>query len=73
MTTLILNYNALWFVYYDQNNLSLNIVPVYETILFSGVPEPQLRPIPDKPEYFKTVTLSLKNKKMLTKNLENYL
>ncbi len=58
---------------YDQNNLSLNIVPVYETILFSGVPEPQLRPIPDKPEYFKTVTLSLKNKKMLTKNLENYL
>ena len=58
---------------YDQSDANLNLLPVFETILFSGIPEPKLRPIPNKPEHFKSVTLSLKNKKMLTKNLETYL
>ena len=58
---------------YDQSDANLNLLPVFETILFSGIPEPKFRPIPDKPEHFKSVTLSLKNKKMLTKNLETYL
>ena len=27
---------------------------------FSGIPEPKIKPIPEKPEYFKSVILSLK-------------
>ena len=42
-------------------------------MLFSGIPEPKFRPIPEKPEYFKSIILSLKNKKMLQKNLENFI
>ena len=48
-------------------------MPVDETILFSGVPEPKIKPIPSKPVYSKSVIISIKNKKMLTKNLENYI
>ena len=58
---------------YDQNDVNLSLVPVDETILFSGVPEPKIKPIPLKPEYSKSVIISVKNKKMLTKNLENYI
>ena len=58
---------------YDQSDVNLSLVPVEETILFSGVPEPKVKPIPQKPEYSKSVTISIKNKKMLLKNLENYL
>ena len=58
---------------YDQNDVNLALVPVDETILFSGVPEPKVKPIPSKPEYSKSVIISIKNKKMLTKNLENYI
>ena len=36
-------------------------------MLFSGIPEPKFRPIPEKPDYIKSVILSLKNKKMLQK------
>ena len=56
----------------DEKNINLSLVPVYETMLFSGIPEPKLKPIPEKPEYFKSVILSLKNKKMLLKNLETF-
>jgi hypothetical protein len=56
----------------DEKNINLSLVPVYETMLFSGIPEPRLKPIPEKPEYFKSVILSLKNKKMLLKNLETF-
>ena len=56
----------------DEKNINLSLVPIFETMLFSGIPEPQFRPIPEKPEYVKSVILSLKNKKMLLKNLENY-
>tara|TARA_B100000035_G_scaffold303348_1_gene301846 strand:- start:606 stop:2156 length:1551 start_codon:yes stop_codon:yes gene_type:complete len=58
---------------YDQADANLNLVPVEETILFSGVPEPKIKPVPEKPEYSKSVIISIKNKKMLLKNLENYL
>ena len=57
----------------DENNINLSLVPIYETMLFSGIPEPKLRPTPERPEYVKSIILSLKNKKMLQKNLENYL
>ena len=58
---------------YDQADVNLNLVPVEETILFSGIPEPKIKPVPEKPEYSKSVIISIKNKKMLLKNLENYL
>ena len=58
---------------YDQNDVNLSLVPVEETILFSGVPEPKIKPIPSRPEYSKSVIISIKNKKMLLKNLENYI
>ena len=58
---------------YDQNDVNLSLVPVEETILFSGIPEPIIKPIPRRPEYSKSVIISIKNKKMLLKNLENYL
>ena len=57
----------------DEKNINLSLVPAYETMLFSGIPEPKFRPVPKRPEYIKSVILSLKNKKMLQKNLENYL
>ena len=57
----------------DEKNINLSLIPIYETMLFSGIPEPKFRPIPEKPEYFKSIILSLKNKKMLQKNLENYI
>ena len=56
---------------YDQNDVNLSLVPVEETILFSGIPEPKIKPIPLRPEYSKSVIISIKNKKMLLKNLEN--
>ncbi len=58
---------------YDQKDANLNLVPVEETILFSGIPEPKIKPIPLRREYSKSVIISIKNKKMLSKNLENYL
>lgn len=58
---------------FDEKDLNLNLVPIYETMLFSGIPTPESKPIPAEPEYSKSITLSLKNKKMLVKNLENYL
>ena len=53
---------------YDQNDVNLSLVPVDETILFSGVPEPKIKPVPLKPDYSKSVIISIKNKKMLLKN-----
>ncbi len=58
---------------YDQSDVNLSLVPVEETILFSGIPEPKIKPIPLRPEYSKSVIISIKNKKMLLKNLENYI
>ena len=57
----------------DEKNINLSLVPINETMLFSGIPEPKFKPIPERPEYVKSIILSLKNKKMLQKNLENYL
>ena len=58
---------------YNQADANLNLVPVEETILFSGIPEPKIKPVPERPEYSKSVIISIKNKKMLLKNIENYL
>ena len=37
----------------DEKNMNLSLVPVNETMLFSGIPDPKSRPIPEKQAYFK--------------------
>ena len=57
----------------DEKSLNLTLVPVNETMLFSGIPEPELKPIPEKPNHFKATTISVKSKKSLKKNLAKFL
>ena len=57
----------------DEKNLDLNLVPVSETMLFSGIPDPAGRPIPEKPVHYKTTTITVKNKKTLKQNLSKFL
>tara|TARA_X000000950_G_C13863610_1_gene639772 strand:+ start:276 stop:1802 length:1527 start_codon:yes stop_codon:yes gene_type:complete len=57
----------------DEQSLNLSLVPVNETMLFSGIPQPELKPIPEKPYHFKATTISVKNKKSLRKNLSKFL
>ena len=57
----------------DETNLDLNLVPVSETMLFSGIPDPEARPIPEKPIHYKTTTITVKNKKTLKQSLSNFL
>ncbi len=57
----------------DETNLDLNLVPVSETMLFSGIPDPEARPIPEKPIHYKTTTITVKNKKTLKQSLSKFL
>ena len=57
----------------DEKSLNLTLVPVSETMLFSGIPEPEVKPIPEKPNHYKATTISVKNKKSLKKNLAKFL
>lgn len=59
--------------YVDEKNLNLSLVPINETMLFSGIPNPEARPIPEKPIHFKATTISVKNKKFLKKSLSKFL
>ena len=40
-------------------------VPVNETMLFSGIPDPEAKPIPDKLDHEKATTITVENKKSL--------
>ena len=57
----------------DETNMDLSLVPVNETMLFSGIPDPQTRPIPEKQAYFKATTITVKNKKSLKEGLSKFL
>ena len=59
--------------YVDETNINLTLVPVNETMLFSGIPDPKGRPIPEKPIHYKTTTISVKNKKSLKQSLSKFL
>ena len=50
----------------DEKNLDLLLVPVNETMLFSGF-QPRSKPIPDKLDHEKATTITVKNKKSLKK------
>ena len=53
--------------------MNLSLVPVNETMLFSGIPDPQSRPIPEKQAYFKATTITVQNKKSLKAGLAKFL
>ena len=57
----------------DEKNIDLSLVPVNETMLFSGIPNPRAKPIPEKPNHEKATTITVKNKKSLEKNLSKFL
>ena len=57
----------------DEKNMNLSLVPVNETMLFSGIPDPQSRPIPEKQAYFKATTITVQNKKSLKTGLAKFL
>ena len=57
----------------DEKNMNLSLVPVNETMLFSGIPEPESRPIPEKQAYFKATTITVSNKKSLKGGLAKFL
>ena len=48
-----------------NDDADLSLVPIYETMLFSGVPAPEIKPVPEEIRYDKSVILSVKNKKNL--------
>ena len=60
-------------LFIDEKNLDLTLVPVHETMLFSGIPDPEAKPIPEKPDHEKATTITVKNKKSLEKNLSKFL
>ena len=53
--------------------MNLSLVPLNETMLFSGIPDPQSRPIPEKQAYFKATTITVQNKKSLKGGLAKFL
>ncbi len=55
--------------YIDEKNINLSLVPVNETMLFSGIPTPEAKPIPEKQDFFKATIITVKNKKSLKQNL----
>ena len=57
----------------DEKNMNLSLVPVNETMLFSGIPDPRSRPIPEKQAYFKATTITVQNKKSLRGGLAKFL
>ena len=57
----------------DEKNMNLSLVPVNETMLFSGIPNPQSRPIPEKQAFYKATTITVKNKKSLKAGLSKFL
>ena len=57
----------------EENDLNQSLIPVYPTMLFSGVPIPESKPIPEEIQYQKSVFVSVKNKKSLKENLNKFL
>ena len=57
----------------DEKNMNLSLVPVNETMLFSGIPDPQSRPIPENKLIFKATTITVQNKKSLKGGLAKFL
>lgn len=57
----------------NESDLNLNLVPVNERILFSGIPIPQEKPFPEERTISRYEVLTIKNKKELSKILKQRL
>ena len=57
----------------DEKNLNLSLIPIFETMLFSGIPNPKQKPIPEKDDIFKSTAVTVKNKKSLNVTLNKFL
>ena len=57
----------------DEKNLNLSLIPIFETMLFSGIPNPKQKPIPERDEIFKSTAITVKNKKSLSTTLDKFL
>ena len=57
----------------DEKNLNLSLIPIFETMLFSGIPNPKQKPIPERDEIFKSTAVTVKNKKSLSTTLNKFL
>ena len=57
----------------DEKNLNLSLIPIFETMLFSGIPNPKQKPIPERDEIFKSTAITVKNKKSLSTTLNKFL
>ena len=57
----------------DEKNLNLSLIPIFETMLFSGIPNPKQKPIPERDIIFKSTAITVKNKKSLSTTLNNFL
>ena len=57
----------------DEKNLNLSLIPIFETMLFSGIPNPKQKPIPERDAIFKSTAITVKNKKSLITTLDKFL
>ena len=57
----------------DDKNLNLSLIPIFETMLFSGIPNPKQKPIPERDEVFKSTAFTIKSKKSLNATLKKFL
>ena len=57
----------------DEKNLNLSLIPIFETMLFSGIPNPKQKPIPERDIIFKSTAITVKNKKSLSTTLNKFL
>ena len=57
----------------DEANLNLSLIPIFETMLFSGIPNPKQKPIPESYDIFKSTAVTVKNKKSLKETLLKFL
>jgi len=55
---------------FNEIDMDLNLIPVSERILFSGIPVPEAKPLPEINNFSKHISLSIDSKKLLEKVLD---
>ena len=55
---------------YSEIDIDLTLIPINEKILFSGIPVPKSKPLPEITNYTKHLSLTIKNLKVLKQVIE---
>ena len=55
---------------FNEIDMDLNLVPISEKILFSGIPVPKPKPLPEITNFSKHISLSIDSKKLLDRVLD---